>query len=136
MGKLVAEGKIRGRKQSLIALVDNMEKKLGNYQNDVVFISHGDSEEDALFVKELVQKDSASMSLSWGILAPSSALIQGLGRWHFSLWEKSDKRMDQKRLFLQPLPLFDEEKRAPFRWYSQSDSVCPLVSWRIQYFIV
>lgn len=43
-GKLIPVGKIRGRKQSITALADNMEKKIGSYRgkNKVAFISHGD----------------------------------------------------------------------------------------------
>ena len=43
-GHLVPVGTVRGRKRSLNALVDNMEKKTKNYayKNDCVFISHGD----------------------------------------------------------------------------------------------
>ena len=48
-GHLVAVGKVRGRKKSLTALVDAMEKQIGSWRdkNPVVFISHGDCEEDA-----------------------------------------------------------------------------------------
>lgn len=55
-GKLINISKIRGRKRSLTTLVDNMEKTMGNYENPVVFISHGDCLEDAEFVKELVEE--------------------------------------------------------------------------------
>ena len=36
--------KVRGRKKSLIGLVDCMEKQLGDWKdkNDIIFISHGD----------------------------------------------------------------------------------------------
>ncbi len=56
-GHLVAVGKVRGRKKSLTALVDAMEKQIGSWRdkNPVVFISHGDCEEDALFVRDLVE---------------------------------------------------------------------------------
>ncbi len=49
---------VRGRKKSLNALVDCMEKKMGSYkdQNDAVFISHGDSEEDARYVADEVRR--------------------------------------------------------------------------------
>ena len=49
---------VRGRKKSLIALVDSMEKQIGAWRdkNDIVFISHGDSLEDAQFVAELIKK--------------------------------------------------------------------------------
>lgn len=55
-GKLVAIGKVRGRKASLKALADYMEKLVDNKKNDIVFISHGDSLEDAEFVKKLVEE--------------------------------------------------------------------------------
>lgn len=57
-GHLIAVGKVRGRKKSLTALVDAMEKQIGSWRsnNDIVFISHGDCEEDAQFVKNLVEK--------------------------------------------------------------------------------
>lgn len=56
-GHLIALSKVRGRKKSLSALVNNMEKQMGSWRdkNDVIFISHGDCLEDALYVKELVQ---------------------------------------------------------------------------------
>ncbi|MBC8569762.1 DegV family protein [Zongyangia hominis] len=78
-GKLVPEGKIRGRKQSLIALVDNMERKLGGYQNDVVFISHGDCEEDALFVKDLVEKRFGIKAFVMGYISPIIGAHSGPG---------------------------------------------------------
>ncbi len=63
-GKLVAMSKVRGRKKALVAMVDEMEKKIGSYKdkNDIVFISHADALEDAEFVKNEV-------SLRFGINA-------------------------------------------------------------------
>ena len=57
-GHLIPLSKVRGRKKSLIALVDSMEKQIGAWRdkNDIVFISHGDSLEDAQFVAELIKK--------------------------------------------------------------------------------
>lgn len=57
-GHLIPLDKVRGRKKSLNALVDNMEKQIGSYKdkNDVIFISHGDCIEDAEYVKELIQQ--------------------------------------------------------------------------------
>jgi len=57
-GKLIPVGKVRGRKKSLIALVDRMEETIGSYKNetDVVFLSHGDCIEDAQFVADLVKE--------------------------------------------------------------------------------
>ena len=55
-GRLIPIGKVRGRKQSLDALVGHMEKLTDGIENPVVFISHGDCEEDALYVREQVKK--------------------------------------------------------------------------------
>ena len=57
-GHLIPLSKVRGRKKSLIALVDSMQKQIGAWRdkNDIVFISHGDSLEDAQFVAELIKK--------------------------------------------------------------------------------
>lgn len=57
-GHLVPVSKCRGRKKSLLSLVDYMEEHMGNFreQNDIVFISHGDAEDDAKFVAEQIEK--------------------------------------------------------------------------------
>lgn len=53
-GKLVVIGKERGRKKSLLTLLDKMEKQMQGYQNDVVMITHGDCIEDAKYVEEQI----------------------------------------------------------------------------------
>lgn len=57
-GRLVPLINVRGRKKALIALVDQMEKRLEGYQgtNDIIFISHGDSQEDAEFVAAQIKE--------------------------------------------------------------------------------
>lgn len=57
-GRLIVLSKVRGRKKSLIALVDFMEEKMGRFceENKVVFISHGDALEDAEFVRDEITK--------------------------------------------------------------------------------
>lgn len=57
-GHLVMLSKVRGRKKSLIELVDCMEKQLGDWKdkNDIIFISHGDCPEDAQFVADLIKE--------------------------------------------------------------------------------
>jgi len=55
-GRLVAIGKVRGRKQSLIKLVDLMAERVAGYKNPVLGISHGDCWGDADFVADLAQK--------------------------------------------------------------------------------
>lgn len=53
-GRLIPVGKVRGRKQSLAALVDGMEKRIGQWENKIIAISHGDCIEDAEYVRDLV----------------------------------------------------------------------------------
>lgn len=54
-GRLVAVDKVRGRKNSLIALCDRMERTALRPQEQIVFISHGDCEEEARFLAELIR---------------------------------------------------------------------------------
>lgn len=49
-GHLVSVGKVRGRRSSLDALVNHMEQLAENPSEQVIFISHGDSREDAEYV--------------------------------------------------------------------------------------
>ena len=58
-GKLIVIDKIRGRKKSLLTLVDYMEKKMGSrkdFNKDMVMISHGDVLEDAEFVANTIRE--------------------------------------------------------------------------------
>lgn len=57
-GHLIPISKIRGRKKSLMKLVDYMEEKTEGYidRNDIIFISHGDALEDAQIVKEEIKR--------------------------------------------------------------------------------
>lgn len=55
-GKLVVIGKERGRKKSITNLVDRMEKQMGEYDNSTCMITHGDCEEDALYLKTLLEE--------------------------------------------------------------------------------
>lgn len=56
-GHLIPLSNVRGRKKSLLTLVDSMEQQMGSYadQNDIVFISHGDCEEEAQYVADQVK---------------------------------------------------------------------------------
>lgn len=54
-GKLQVIGKERGRKKSLISIVDRMEKQMQGFENDIVMITHGDCIEDAEFVKKQIE---------------------------------------------------------------------------------
>jgi len=55
-GKLVVYGKSRGRIKSLHSLVGRMEETYDSLIDQLVYISHGDCLEDALFVKSLIME--------------------------------------------------------------------------------
>lgn len=55
-GKLVSVSKARGRKASLEALAAKVEELGTDIQNQTMFISHGDCEEDAQFVASLLKE--------------------------------------------------------------------------------
>ncbi|MBE7021889.1 MAG: DegV family protein [Ruminococcaceae bacterium] len=53
-GKLAVVEKARGRKQSLQALVKHMEETVENPEEQMIYIAHGDCEEDAEYVRRLI----------------------------------------------------------------------------------
>ena len=55
-GKLIPLFKARGRKKSIIAMVDEMKKDIVNPDGQTVFICHGDCIEDAEFAKKLIME--------------------------------------------------------------------------------
>ena len=78
-GRLINVGKTRGRKQSLEWLVDRMAERIGSYQNDVVYISHGDCLEDAKYVAELVKKRFGIKKIVIGNIGPVIGSHSGPG---------------------------------------------------------
>lgn len=80
-GHLIALSKVRGRKKSLLALVDSMEKQMGAFrdQNDIIFISHGDCEEDAQFVADQIKERFGIESFLINYVGPTIGAHTGAG---------------------------------------------------------
>lgn len=80
-GHLIPVSKVRGRKKSLIALVDNMENQIGSYRdkNDMVFISHGDCLEDAEFVRAQIEERFGIKSFLINPVGPTIGAHSGPG---------------------------------------------------------
>lgn len=57
-GHLIPLNKVRGRKKSLQSLVDYMDEHIGSFRDkqDIFFISHGDCEEEAEYVANMVKE--------------------------------------------------------------------------------
>lgn len=53
-GKLVAIGKVIGRKKALNSIVEKLFESMDMDENDPIFISHGDCMEDVEYVKRLI----------------------------------------------------------------------------------
>ncbi len=78
-GKLISIGKVRGRRQSLDALVKKMQQKIVPEENDVVFISHGDCEADAQYVAQQVKKLFGISSILINYVGPTIGAHSGPG---------------------------------------------------------
>lgn len=91
-GHLTAINKVRGRKKSLLKLVDYMEEKMGSYRNknDVITISHGDAEEDAQFVADEIKKRFGIEHFIIGPIGPTIGAHSGPGT--IALFFMGDRR--------------------------------------------
>ncbi len=91
-GRLVATGKVRGRKKSLNALVENMATTVGDYldKNDIIFISHGDCPEEAQVVADKVKERFGIEKFHIGYVNPVIGAHSGPGT--MALFYLSEKR--------------------------------------------
>ena len=80
-GHLINIGKVRGRKKSLIELVNLMEQKIWDHvkENHTIFISHGDSPADAQFVADEVKKRFGIDSFLINYVGPTIGAHSGPG---------------------------------------------------------
>lgn len=78
-GRLVAVGKVRGRKKSLASLVDNMAATIGNHNNDTIMISHGDCLEDAEYTASLVREKIPVKNIIINNVCPTIGAHSGPG---------------------------------------------------------
>lgn len=69
-GKLIPIDKVRGRRKSLEELVAHMEKSAIAPADQTVFISHGDTPEDAAYIEKLVQEKFGVKDVFTGPVGP------------------------------------------------------------------
>ncbi len=55
-GKIIPVEKIRGRKKSLIAMVDKMQDDIDEPDGQIVYVGHGDAPEDAEYTARLIRE--------------------------------------------------------------------------------
>lgn len=78
-GHLVPVSKARGRRASLLALVDEMAKTAIEPENQTVFISHGDCLQDAEFVAEEVRRRFGTRDIRINYVGPVIGSHSGPG---------------------------------------------------------
>lgn len=80
-GKLIPIAKVRGRKQSITALVDCVQQRIGKYNTaeEEIFISHGDCLEEAHFLKELLEQKLLCKVTLINFIGPVIASHAGCG---------------------------------------------------------
>lgn len=78
-GHLTSLCNVRGRKKALLKLVEHMGEQIDGYQNDVVFISHGDCPEDAAFVAAQVKERFGIENILIDYVSPTIGAHSGPG---------------------------------------------------------
>ena len=78
-GHLIPISKVRGRKASLDALVDHMAQTATDPKNQTVFISHGDSKEDAEYVSNQIKKRLGTKTVFINFIGPVIGAHSGPG---------------------------------------------------------
>ena len=78
-GHLIPVKKVRGRRQSLDALVEMMAQTAIDPQQQTVFISHGDSLEDAKYVEKKVRETFKTKQTHINFIGPVIGAHSGPG---------------------------------------------------------
>ncbi|MBC8547276.1 DegV family protein [Clostridiaceae bacterium NSJ-31] len=78
-GHLVPMGKVRGRKQSMLELINRMGPKMEGMDNEIVFISHGDALDEAKFCAEEIKKKYKIKNFLFNYVGPTIGAHSGPG---------------------------------------------------------
>ena len=76
---MLFRSKVRGRKASLIALVDHMEESGVDLKNQLIFISHGDCMDDAKFVASEINRRTGNTTIHINYIGPVIGSHSGPG---------------------------------------------------------
>ena len=89
-GRLVPVTKVKGRKKSIRKMLEMMEERAVDIENQVVFISHGDSVEDAKRLEELILQKHKVKKIVTNYIGPVIGTHSGPGT--LALFFLGDKR--------------------------------------------
>ena len=78
-GKLISVAKTRGRKGAIAHIAAKVGELGSGYNNDTCFVVHGDCEEDAKILAEMIQQDHGVKNVHIGYLGPVIGAHTGPG---------------------------------------------------------
>lgn len=78
-GHLINVGKARGRRAAVSSLFEHMKETAVNPSEQTVFISHGDCEQDALALKEMIEKELSPKEIQINPIGPVIGAHSGPG---------------------------------------------------------
>lgn len=78
-GRLIPKFKVKGRKKSLKALFDKLDETIVNAKDQVIFISHGDSEDDAIYLADMIRKKHPVKDIIINCIGPVIGAHSGPG---------------------------------------------------------
>lgn len=78
-GRLIPMSKVRGRKKSLLALLDHMVDTVTNPEKQVIFIGHGDAVEDAEFLALAIREKLSVKDIILSNIGPVIGTHSGPG---------------------------------------------------------
>lgn len=89
-GRLIPISKVKGRKKSLKTLAEKLDENIVNPEEQVIFISHGDSLEDANFLADLIRSKHPVKDIVINNVGPVIGAHSGPGT--IALFFLADKR--------------------------------------------
>ena len=78
-GRLIPVSKVRGRRKSLDDLVERARQTIIDPEQQTVFISHGDCEQDALYIKQQVMEKIGVKQIYINYIGPVIGSHSGQG---------------------------------------------------------
>lgn len=78
-GKLLAISNVRGRKKAIQHLLQSMKETSVGYDNDIVFISHGDCREEAEKLAEMIKEETGIDKFMINYIGPTIGAHAGPG---------------------------------------------------------
>lgn len=78
-GRLIPVTKVKGRKKSIRALAEELDRRIINPEEQVIFISHGDSIDDAKFLERLILEKHKVKDVFINYIGPTVGAHSGPG---------------------------------------------------------